>query len=220
MRRSLVGSACVADAFVTSNTIRLGSGKPIWYAYVEPFALCYSNSDVVVSSFVMKYADRQIPAELTKLTGGGDKDGDGIQEIRIAFSKDNLRTLFAGLPNGHNLVVVTFEADLSTGGRLASGTVSLEVVSNGSFTAATVAPNPLNPEAILTYTTTRTGFVRIELYDIQGRLVRRIVDEPGMTAGTHQATIDGRGAHGEKLASGVYYLRGKSSEGAFTQLIT
>jgi len=41
-----------------------------------------------------------------------------------------------------------------------------------------------------------------------------------MTAGSHQATIDGRGAHGETLPSGVYYIRGASAEGEFRRLVT
>jgi hypothetical protein len=115
---------------------------------------------------------------------------------------------------------VTFEADLITGGRLASGTVQLDVVSNGSFAASAVSPNPLNPEATLTYTTSRVGPVRIEMFDIQGRLVRSLVDTAAMTAGTHEAIIDGRGSRGEKLPSGVYYIRGTSSEGNFKHIVT
>jgi flagellar hook assembly protein FlgD len=93
-------------------------------------------------------------------------------------------------------------------------------VNNGNFSAAIVSPNPLNPEATLTFTTTRPGAVRVDLFNIQGRLVRRIVDDPAMAAGTHEAIIDGRGSRGEKLPSGVYYIRGTSSEGEFKQLIT
>jgi len=62
--------------------------------------------------------------------------------------------------------------------------------------------------------------VRIDMFDIQGRLVRRLVDVPAMTAGTHDVKIDGRGERGERLPSGVYYIRGTSSEGAFQQLVT
>jgi flagellar hook assembly protein FlgD len=78
----------------------------------------------------------------------------------------------------------------------------------------------LNPSATLTYVTTRPGFVRIDLFNVQGRLVRRLVEDPMMTAGTHETTIDGRGSRGEKLPSGVYYIRGTSAEGEFKHLIT
>ena len=151
---------------------------------------------------------------------GGDKSGDGIQEIKISFSKDDLRTLFTGtgLANGHNIVTVTLEASLAGGGKL-SGTTQLDVVNNGSFNVA-VSPNPMNPQATLTWTTSRTGFVRIEMFDIQGRLVRRLVDEAAMAAGGHEATIDGRNQRGESLPSGIYFIRGTLSEGDFKQIIT
>jgi hypothetical protein len=216
-----ITDACAATVFNGYDTIRLGSGKPLWFAYVQPATGCYVNTDVVTSSFVLKYAGRQILAEATKTTVGGDKSGDGIQEIKVSWSKDNLRALFSGtgLANGHNTVTVTLEANLSTGGKL-QGTTQLDVVNNGNFTIAAVAPNPLNPEATLTYTTSRVGPVRIEMFDIQGRLVRRLVDTAAMAAGIHEAIIDGRGSRGEKLPSGTYYIRGTSSEGAFKQLIT
>jgi len=215
-----INPACPAAIFNGYDTIRLGSGKPFWFAYVQSSTTCYVNSDVVIASFVMKYAGRQIFAS-GKTSVGGDKSGDGIQEIKINFSKDDLRTLFSGtgLPNGHNTVTVTLEAGLTNGGRL-SGTTQIDVVNNGSFTAATVAPNPLNPEAILSYVTTRSGPVRIDLFNVQGQLVRRLVDDPMMTAGTHETTIDGRGSRGEKLPSDVYYIHGTSAEGEFKHLIT
>ena len=213
--------ACQATVFNGYDTIRLGSGKPYWFGYVQPATNCYANTDVIVSSFVMKYAGRQIGASANKTTVGGDKSGDGIQEIKVSFTKDDLRALFAGtgLPNGHNTVTVILEARLVTGGTL-RGSTQLDVVNNGSFTISEVAPNPLNPSAILTYTTTRPGPVRIDMFDIQGRLVRHLVDEPALAAGLHEAKIDGLGQHGEKLPSGVYYIRGVSSEGVFKHLVT
>jgi hypothetical protein len=218
---AVITGTCGATVFNGYDTIRLGSGKPFWFGYVQPTSVgCYTNADVLISTFVMKYAGRQISAS-GKTDVGGDKSGDGIAEIKVSFSKDDLRTLFSGtgLSNGHNTVTVTLEANLATGGLL-RGTTQLDVVNNGSFTSAVVSPNPLNPRATLTYTTTRQGAVRVDLFNIQGRLVRRIVDDPAMAAGTHEAIIDGRGSRGEKLPSGVYYVRGTSSEGEFKQLIT
>ncbi len=36
-------------------------------------------------------------------------------------------------------------------------------------------PNPLNPATTLTFTTFRPGYVKIELFDISGRLVRDLL---------------------------------------------
>src|SRR5205814_7390530 len=95
----------------------------------------------------------------------------------------------------------------------------LDVANTGSFNVAG-SPNPLNPQAPLTWTTSRAGSVGIEMFDIQGRLVRRLVDEPVMAAGAHEATIAGRNQRGESLPSGVYFIRGTLAEGAFKEIIT
>ncbi len=94
---------------------------------------------------------------------------------------------------------------------------------NASVPPAFFANTPFSmtvPVATLTWTTSRAGFARIEMFDIQGRLVRRLVDEPAMAAGAHEATIDGRNQRGESLPSGVYFIRGALSEGAFKRIIT
>ncbi len=215
-----VVASCPATVFNGYDVIRLGTGKPTWFAFLQPGSGCYANTDVVLSSLVLKYAGRQIPAEVTKSTVETDKNGDGIQEIRVTFSKENLRALFSGtgLGNGHNLVTVTIEGSLVTGG-LIRGTTQVDAFNNGSFSAPEVAPNPLNPEAALTFTTSRVGPVKIELYDVGGRLVRTILDERSLPAGVHEARIDGRGSRGEKLASGIYFVRGVSAEGEFKKTI-
>jgi hypothetical protein len=110
-------------------------------------------------------------------------------------------------------------ANLVNGGKI-RGVTYVQVVQAATFGLTSIAPNPLNPEATLTYTTTKQGPVRIDMFDIQGRLVRRLVDAAAMTAGTHDVRIDGRDERGEKLPSGVYYIRGTSSEGAFKHLVT
>ncbi len=214
-----IAPVCDATVFNGYDTIKLGTGKPFWFAFVQPANTCYRNSDVVIASFIMKYAGRQISAS-GRISVGEDKNGDGIQEIRISFSKADLRTLFTGtgLGNGHNLVTVTLEANLVTGGRI-RGTTQLDIVNDGGFNVA-VSPNPLNPQATLTWTTSRVGFARIDLFDIQGRLVRRLVDEPSMAAGVHEATIDGKNQRGESLTSGIYFIRGTLLEGEFKEIIT
>ena len=213
-------AACDATVFNGYDVIRLGTGKPTWFALVQPAGGCYANTDVVLSSFVLKYAGRQIPADVAKSAVETDKNGDGIQELRATFSKENLRALFSGtgLGNGHNPVTVTVEASLVAGGLLRA-TTQVDAFNNGSFSPPTVAPNPLNPTATLTFTTSRAGFVKVELYDVSGRLVRTILDEPMLPAGFHEARIEGRGPRGETLASGIYFVRGVLAESEFTKRI-
>jgi len=215
-----IADSCGSRVFNGYDVIKLATGKPAWFAFVQPAGGCYTNSDVVTSSFVLKYAGNQIQADARRTSVGGDRSGDGIEEIRVSFLKTDLRTLFAGLPNGHNMVEVTIEANLATGGMLV-GTTQVDVVSSGSSStaAATISPNPMNPAATLTFTTTRSGSVKVEMFDIRGRLVRTILDEHFLAAGVHDVRIEGRGLRGESLASGVYFIRGVSADGEFKQTI-
>jgi hypothetical protein len=110
------------------------------------------------------------------------------------------------------------EGDLTTGGRFQT-TLELRVISGGGTSAATVSPNPFNPAGTLTFTTARPGRAKVELFDVAGRLVRTILDEPSLGAGVHEVRIEGRGQRGESLASGIYFIRGVSAEGEFTTTI-
>ena len=86
--------------------------------------------------------------------------------------------------------------------------------------AASVSPNPLNPEAMLSFTTSKPGDVNVEMFDVKGKLVRTIVGSTRMAAGYHDAKIDGRGQSGEKLPPGVYFVRGTTADGSFKNTVT
>jgi len=96
-----------------------------------------------------------------------------------------------------------------------------DVAGNGASgaSAAFVSPNPLNPEAMLTFTTSRPGSAKVDLFDVQDRLVRTILGSADMAAGSHQVKIDGRGQSGQKLAPGVYFVRGTTADGTFKNTI-
>jgi len=132
-----------------------------------------------------------------------------------------LKAVFAGLPGGATTVTAAVEGDLVTGGKF-RGEFSVTIrgpVSGSGFAVASVSPNPLNPSAILSFETSKPGSARVEMFDPQGRLVRTILNEY-VGAGVHEAKIDGRGQSGEKLASGIYFIRGVTADGTFKNTIT
>jgi flagellar hook capping protein FlgD len=73
--------------------------------------------------------------------------------------------------------------------------------------SASVAPNPLNPSAVLTFRTKHAGTLAVRIFDLQGRLVRTLMQAPLVAAGAHEAKIDGRDGQGKVLASGIYFYR-------------
>jgi hypothetical protein len=50
------------------------------------------------------------------------------------------------------------------------------------------------------------GAVSLRIYDVSGRLVRTLVDEP-LPGGNHVADWDGRDERGARVSSGVYFYR-------------
>jgi flagellar hook assembly protein FlgD len=90
----------------------------------------------------------------------------------------------------------------------------VDVFGSGGSLAASVSPNPLNPQATLSLVTTKPGAIRVTLYDASGRFVRTLERRANAPAGTHDIRIDGRDGRGNRLATGVYFYRAETPEGA------
>jgi hypothetical protein len=67
-------------------------------------------------------------------------------------------------------------------------------------------PNPFNPVTHISYTTDVPGKVKVEIYDVEGHLVRTF-REGYRSAGTYGLAWDGRHAGGGPAASGIYFYR-------------
>ena len=67
-------------------------------------------------------------------------------------------------------------------------------------------PNPFNPTTIIRYDLPRPVEVQLVVYDLLGRDIVRLVDQP-MGAGAHRAVWNGRDAVGRLLPSGIYLAR-------------
>jgi hypothetical protein len=67
-------------------------------------------------------------------------------------------------------------------------------------------PNPFNPQTTITYSIPDMGLAQMTVYDVRGRVVKELLREV-KPAGEHSLTWDGTNEGGEKVASGVYYVR-------------
>ncbi len=68
------------------------------------------------------------------------------------------------------------------------------------------APNPFNPSTSIGYTIPRAGHVRLTVFDLNGRLVHRLVDT-AQGAGHYTVDWDGRDDAGHLLGPGIYLAR-------------
>ena len=81
-------------------------------------------------------------------------------------------------------------------------------------------PNPFNPTTTIRFELERAAPVRLEIFDLAGRLVRTLL-QGGQAAGPHGVLWDGRDGRGERVPSGAIYLLRLQSEGrALSQKLT
>lgn len=67
-------------------------------------------------------------------------------------------------------------------------------------------PDPFNGMTEISYTVPAQGPVRVEVYDVSGRLIRTLVRDT-KPAGIHSVQWDTRGRDGDRVASGIYFCK-------------
>jgi hypothetical protein len=106
--------------------------------------------------------------------------------------------------------------------RAAMADGSEEVIGGGPYAVTTkgrlvtrlrsVSPNPFRSTATVLHETAPSSFrTRIAVYDVAGKLVRVLVDEPARP-GRHEITWDGTNENGQRVASGVYFFALESDD--------
>ncbi len=80
------------------------------------------------------------------------------------------------------------------------------------------APNPFNPQTRVTYGMKTSQDVKIEVFDLRGRLVRRLV-RGFQAASEYEAIWRGDDTGGQRVASGVYLIRLQGSDVALTHRV-
>jgi hypothetical protein len=81
------------------------------------------------------------------------------------------------------------------------------------------APNPFNPLTELSFSVPVAGLTRLEVYTVDGRRVRTLVDGE-LSAGQHTSTWHGTDQDGRGLASGTYLLRLQTPAGTAVTKLT
>ena len=77
-------------------------------------------------------------------------------------------------------------------------------------------PNPFNPRTVLAFRLAEPGWASLTIHDLEGRRVARLA-EGEFPAGRRSFVWEGRDDVGRRLASGVYFARLLTSEGARSQ---
>jgi hypothetical protein len=144
----------------------------------------------------------------------------GSHTLTVAYREDGTQVDKIYITNSGATPSGTGPAATNCGGSLVFNDVPQHVASHDFEIAANEAlpaeyglsdnhPNPFNPATKITYTLKDAAEVKLEVFDIAGRLVATLAD--GLqTAGRYQVTFDGK-----DLAGGMYFYRLRA--GSFAQ---
>jgi hypothetical protein len=80
-----------------------------------------------------------------------------------------------------------------------------------SFSLSQNYPNPFNPTTTIEFALPQASHVRLEVFNILGRLVRTLVDRD-LSAGVHRIQFDSRTEKGAQISTGVYFYRIQSEQ--------
>jgi hypothetical protein len=80
------------------------------------------------------------------------------------------------------------------------------------------APNPFGAETRIRFGVPTADRVMLGIYDVQGRLVRRLIDGE-IAAGVHLTRWDRRNEHGAHMGAGLYYVRLVTSAGRYDRRV-
>jgi hypothetical protein len=75
------------------------------------------------------------------------------------------------------------------------------------FALGGIVPNPFNPRTTLHVELPHASPVELAIYDVNGRLVRRLIDGETIGAGRHGVVWQGLDDAGSAVGSGVYFVR-------------
>jgi hypothetical protein len=72
-------------------------------------------------------------------------------------------------------------------------------------------PNPFNPVTTISFTLPKNEAVTLKIFDVNGKLIKTLLDKTQQPAGTHQLGWDGKDNNQRLVSSGVYFYNMQTS---------
>jgi hypothetical protein len=86
-----------------------------------------------------------------------------------------------------------------------------------SFSLSQNYPNPFNPSTKIKFSLPQTEKVKLEVYDVQGNLIKSLVDYDLYQPGNYEVTWNGDNNKGSSVASGIYFVKMQAGKYAHTK---
>jgi hypothetical protein len=118
---------------------------------------------------------------------------------------------------GFNNVMTKMDCQPCHGDPHAPQSVEKLIGGASAFQLSQNYPNPFNPSTKIQFAVPETEKVKLEVYDIQGRLIRTLVDYQLYQPGSYEVTWDGLDNKGNCIASGVYFAKMQAGKFSHTK---
>ncbi|RJP64832.1 MAG: T9SS C-terminal target domain-containing protein [Ignavibacteriales bacterium] len=143
--------------------------------------------DVVNNNTLFEFSDSELI--YPKLIAFTDIDGDGKLELVFAFSLENIYKTVAYSTDLHVTSMSQSAKDFPDNYKLLQN-----------------YPNPFNPSTTIEYEISQPSNVKVNIYDVAGRLIKELINEQKNT-GNHSVTWNGSDNSGNTVASGNYFYQ-------------
>ena len=198
-------------------TVRVFEEPPPPICSVEPDSLDFGTVEVG-DSLMVAFTIRNSGYGLLSGTVSESCDpfsivsGDGSFELSIDDSLV-VEILFKPAEDGEFACTIELGTEICTDVACTGigGTVGSVEESVPRFVLVRNYPNPFNPTTRIEFALPADADALLDIYDVTGRSVRRLVDEH-LAAGGYVAIWDGRDESGRQLGSGVYIARLRAGE--------
>ena len=138
-------------------------------------------------------------------------------ELQISNSKDTLRAI--SILSESSCVAVgdhgTILRTTNSGYTFVDKSITKQ---SHSITKVRNYPNPFNPSTTIEYYLPKTSKVISDIYSPSGKLIRSLENETNCS-GTHRINWDGKNNAGDRMNSGVYFCKIKSTDIVLTKKI-
>jgi subtilisin family serine protease len=166
------------------------------------------NSDYLESGLAIEFSANQgitwatvTPAQGTIMPGGSQNLSLEIDATDLCPGVHYAELVIANNDPANGEVIIPITLTVNGGATPVEDSTLPKVL---QFTGA--VPNPFNPQTDLHFSLPREARVKLDVYDVSGRLVRSLVGDT-LPAGEHSVRWNGRDNGGRSVASGAYFAR-------------
>ena len=206
-------STVVAD--VAAPTVAVQSPDGGVYANGQTLDVAWTAADDVGVVHANVWLSLDDGATYDQLIGSGPLDGalDWTVDAPVSQPSYDARVRVEVLDGQERLAVAESAAFIIEPGTTAADEVPAALVLDQNH------PNPFNPQTVIRFSLPRAQDVSLRVYDVQGKLVRTLVDGH-QGAGVHEVAWRGRDDRGGEVASGLYFYRLRSDGGDHVRKMT